>query len=189
MNNLLSVHSHGFRMKLVSFLFFNSCTNLADWTLTGTGNWTISTTSGQTCLYSPDTAMNTCYMNSGLASFKGTTISFKMYATGGCPDFYFSCNSSGGGAVFRWEQRNNTTSGFNNNSNWNTVYGAGGSYTWPQNTWFVFSIQVTSSMLATAYVNGVSTGLSATVTDGGGYFGFNSDGGGGTLSINNIKII
>ena len=186
-----SINTHGFhKTSSIGAItsFSNNCSSLTGWTNTG---WTVTTTSGQTCFSGNGAANFVCDINTGLTSFKGKTISFNLYLTGGCPEFVFACNSSGnGGSTCRWEQRYSTQSGISINSN-NWFLGSAGqqTYTWGQNVWKAFSIQITSGGVATIYVDGVNTGLTCpNITENGGYIGFNSDGGGGYVSINNITI-
>ena len=153
-----------------------------------TGNFTVTTIGGQTCFKANGDLSNYIYINTVFSSLLGRTFSFNVYLGGGCPDVVFGCNSSGAGNVFRFETRNNSSSGFCSSTGWLFYDSFVSSYTWTKNTWLAISIPITSGGVATVYVNGVSSGLTTTILDNGGYIGFNTDGGTGYVGINSITV-
>ena len=168
-------------------LFSNNCSSLTGWTNANPG-FSVSTVGGQTCFYAPN-GNGYVYIYGGATSLAGRTISFNVYLTGGCPDFFFSCNSSGVGQMLRFEQRNNGGSGFTNTTSWTGWNAPGSSYTWTQNSWLAITISITSGGVATFGVNGVASGITYTIADNGGYIGIQTDGGGGSIAVNNITIV
>jgi len=173
------------KVETSSLLFSNDCNSLDGWTNNG---FAVITTAGQTCFYSTSGGSRYIYINTGLSSLKGTTISFYVYLTGGCPNFYFSCNSSGAGQMLRFEQRFGNGSGFISTYSWTRWNAPSSNYSWPQNTWLPVSIIISSSGVATFSVNNVDSGISYTISDNGGYIGIQADNGGGTISLNKIRI-
>lgn len=168
-----------------NIIFSNNGSSLTGWTNNG---FSVSTVGGQTCLYAPNGG-NYIYIYSGVNSLAGYSINFNVYLTGGCPNFFFSCNSSGNGQMLRFEQRNNGGSGFASTSSWTGWNGPGSAYTWTQNAWLAVTISITSGGVATFSVNGVASGITYTIADNGGYIGIQSDNGGGSISVNNITIV
>ncbi len=166
-------------------IFSNNCSSLTGWSTNG--GFAVATIGGQTCLSGPNGGY---YINiySGTTSLKGKTISFNVYLTGGCPNFYFSCDSTGLGQMLRFEQRSSSGSGFTTTSSWTGWTAPSSPYTWTQNTWLAITIPITSAGVATFTVNGVASGITYTIADYGGYIGVQTDGGGGSISVNNIII-
>ena len=194
MNSLCTISGHGFRGVSAVPSILGSSNNgqsLVGWANkrypSVTGNFVVTTTGGQTCFYANGDLTNYIYINTVFSSFIGKTIGFNIYLTGGCPGLIFGATSSGAGNAFRFETRP-YPSGFTTSPGW---YGYGtfqSNYTWTLNTWLAISIPITSGGVATLYVNGVSSGFTITIADSGGYIGFNADGGGGSVSINNITV-
>ena len=168
-------------------LFSNNCSSLVGWTNSTLG-FSVSTVGGQTCFSAPS-GNGYVYIYGGATSLAGRTISFNVYLTGGCPNFYFSCNSSGNGQMLRFEQRNSGGSGFVSTASWTNWSAPGSAYTWTQNAWLAVTISITSGGVATFGVNGVASGITYTIADNGGYIGIITDNGGGSISVNNITIV
>jgi hypothetical protein len=167
-----------------SAFFSNNCSSLVGWVNNG---FTVATVGGQTCFTGSSNSYYV-YVNSGATTLKGRTISFNVYLTGGCPNFYFNCNSTGTGQMLRFEQRSSSGSGFTGTSSWTGWSGPSSTYTWTQNTWLAITIPITSAGVATFTVNGVASGITYTIADNGRYIGLQADGGGGSISVNNIVI-
>lgn len=172
-----------------SIVFNNNCSSLTGWTNNG---FSVSTKDGKTCFLGT-AANNYIYINTGVNSLKGYIINFNVYLTGGCPDFFFACNSSGSGQYLRFEQRNGATNqnGFSVTTTWTTWPNLGiltSSYTWPQNTWVAVSISINAAGIATFSMNGVASEITYAIADNGGYIGIQVDGGGGSISVNNIIV-
>lgn len=170
----------------VASTFITDCSSLIGWTNSG---FAVSTVGSQTCFYATS-GYNYIYMDTFLPSFNGKTISFQVYLTGGCPDFLFGCNSAGAGQILRFEQRSGPGTGFNTSDSWTAVnYPTNpDSYYWTQNTWLQIVITISSAGSATFSVDGVDSGFYYTITNNGGYIGIMSDGGGGSIAVNNIVI-
>ena len=116
----------------------------------------------------------------GYSSVKNTTYNLQMYANGGTSlcNFFFGCSSFGVGQMWRLECRG-FAGGFMTTSGWGTWSGtpAGSSYT--PATWYQIRIVITSTGLASAWVNGVPDQQNYSIADNGGYFSFSGDGGNG----------
>ena len=173
-------------------VFNNNCSSLTGWTNSVNG-FSVSTVGDQTCFFG-NVSNSYVYINTGVSSLKGYSINFNVYLTGGCPDFFFACNSAGAGQYLRFEQRSGATNqnGFSVTTNWTTWPNLGiltSTYTWPQNTWTAVSISITYGGVATFSVNGVASGITYTIADNGGFIGIQVDGGGGSISVNNIIVI
>ena len=177
--NLPSTHPY-----YKSGFFNNSCSSLAGWVTNG---FSVATVGSQTC-FTATSGSYYVYINSGATTLKGRTIGFNVYLTGGCPNFYFCCNSAGLGQMLRFEQRSSGGSGFTTTSSWTGWSAPGSNYTWTQNTWLAIVISIGSDGVATFSVNGAASGITYTIADNGRYIGVQSDGGGGSISINNIVI-
>ena len=168
--------------------FSNNCSSLTGWT---NSSFTVTTTGGQTGFYGNGTTGGLIYISTGFSSFKGKTLIFNVYLTGGCPELIFGSNSAGTGTSLRFEQRfSGNQNGFSNSSTWGPSAVGTQSYTWTQNTWLAITIPITSVGVASLQVNGttISAITSFTMTNDGGYIGFNADGGGGSISVNNITV-
>ena len=173
-----------------NILFSNNGTSLTGWT--NSGGFSVGTVGSQTCLTS-STSNAYIYISTGISSFKGRTIKFNAYITGGCPDFFFGCNSSGAGQFFRMETRSAVAEGFSSTTSWTSwanVNPANPAYSWTLNQWLNITISITSGGVANFSVNGVaaSSSYNYTISDNGSYIGIQVDGAGGSISINNIVI-
>jgi hypothetical protein len=176
-------------IEVPSIVFKNNCSSLTGWTNNG---FSVSTVGGQTC-FRGTVNNNYIYIDTRVASLKGCSINFDVYLTGGCPDFFFACDSSGAGQFLRFEQRSGATNqnGFSVTTNWTTWPNLGlltSTYSWPQNTWTAVSLSISFAGVATFSVNGVPSGITYNITDNGGYIGIQVDGAGGSISVNNIIV-
>ena len=178
MNRLNALQTH-INNKAPILAYYNNTSSLSGWT-TPTGYW------GTNSYYSNSwfvcaTSGKYIYTNTGLSSFKGTKIVFTVSVTGGCPDIFFGCNSSGAGTMYRCETRGGSNRvGFANTTAWTSWSAPSNSvsYAFPQNAWTTVTIVVNSVGVASWYLNDVpqDTGYNFTINDKGGYIGFVNDG-------------
>jgi Concanavalin A-like lectin/glucanases superfamily len=169
--------------------YSNDCSSITGWTTGGTTAPTIATISSQTGIYAVSGGSNYAYINTGITSLKGKNISFNVYLTGGCPEIYFACNSSGAGQMFRFETRTGNVQGFASTTAWGTWNNPANSGLWTAlNTWTSVMITISYAGVAKIYVNGTDLGFTYTIADNGGYIGIQADNGGGAIYINNIFI-
>ena len=161
-------------------IYKNDGSQLTGWTISGAV--TISNTIGiPTPSISVPNSTNCYYNVTGITTFKNHTIQFDIYTgVGSLINFYFACNSSGSGQMFRLETRPNNYSGFINTASWTTWSAPASGKTLSPTTWYTIKITVSDLGVATYTYNGSAIGIGGsgtyTISDNGTYIGIIGDG-------------
>ena len=167
-------------------LFSSDGSTLAGWTL-GTNPCTISNSIGNPAPSITASGNNASYAYYNLGySFLNTTITFDVNVGSLC-DFYFACNSSGSGQIFRSEGRG-TGSGFASASSWTGWQGPPAGVQFVPGTWYSTKIVITSGGVASWYLNNVLQPQTYNISNNGTYFGLQGDGGGAISYYDNLII-
>ncbi len=134
------------------------------------------------------------YMYKNISGFGPNTFTFfnVRTETGNLGNFYFQCNSSGAGQMYRLDSRGSTNyTGFATTTAWNTWAPPAGTQTSSANTWYQFGIAINSTGTSTKlyYNSGTSTNpvlgtLLGTYTsvNNGSYVALGGDAVGGTMN-------
>lgn len=130
---------------------------------------------------------NYAYYNLG-SSFLNTTIIFDVNVGRIC-DFPFACNSSGSGQFIRLDARGaGNRSGFAATASWTSWSGPSTGSPVSPSVWYNIKIVISSSGVASWYLNNVLQSQTYTIANNGTYFGMQADKGGGTSYFDNIVI-
>lgn len=138
------------------------------------------------------------YLNLG-SSLLNSYIAFDAYCPPtnyGCPDFYFACNGTGSGQMFRTDFTATTgNSGFAATSSWTSRSAATTGIILSRSTWYRIYVSITSGGAATYYIYKISDGsllsksaTTYTVANNGTYIGVQCDAGGGPTYYDNISV-
>ena len=167
-------------------LFSNNGSSLTGWTL-GANACSINASIGNPAPSIAASGTNASYAFYNLGqSFLNTTITFDVYVGSLC-NFYFACNSTGAGQMFRAEGRG-TGSGFASTSSWTNWNAPPGGIRFVPGTWYSAKVVISSSGVASWYQNNVLQSQTYTIANNGTYFGLQGDGGGGISYFDNILI-
>lgn len=168
-------------------LFSSDGSSLAGWTL-GANACTISNSIGNPAPSITASGNNASYGYYNLGySFLNTTITYDVNVGSLC-NFYFACNSSGAGQMFRSEGRG-ASSGFASTPSWTSWNGPSGGAQFVPGTWYSTKIVISSSGVASWYLNNVLQPQTYTISNNGTYFGLQGDGGGAISYFDNILIV
>ena len=168
-----------------TFIYYDDGSSTTGWTANqGTIGTNLGTTTlqgnPQPSLFAQEHAAGgqyALYRNSGIAP--STFTSFNIYTeTGNLGNFYYLCNSSGLGQMYRLDSRGSLSyTGFATTTDWNTWTAPAAPQTSPALTWFRFGIAINSAgNSSTLYydatnssnpVPGTSLGAFVTTNDGG----------------------
>ncbi|MCX6251766.1 MAG: DUF2341 domain-containing protein [Bacteroidetes bacterium] len=165
-----------------AFIFYSNGTTTAGWTLSGT----VGTDGNE--LYANEHATGGAnYMCRDLSGAYGTNTltTFNVLTdNGNLGNFFFLCNASGAGQMYRLDSRGSGNySGFATTTSWNAWSNpSGGTYS-TYGTWYRFGIAITSTSSATLYYDnttsqdpyaGTTLGTYS-ITNSGTWIGLNGD--------------
>lgn len=128
-----------------------------------------------------------------LTTLKGCTIYFDLY-TNSLVNFYFGCNSSGAGQMFRLETRPGNGTGFATTTNWTVRTAPQGTFVLTASTWYNFVITISTTGVASyTYKLNSATNFSSgsgTITIGNNtHIGVQGDGLGPLSYIDNLNVV
>ena len=173
-----------------TFIYYDDGSSITGWTTAGTVGSSSVQGNPVNSLRAQGSSGSYLYRNTGIGP--NTFTFFNVYTvTGNLGNFFFQCNSSGLGQMYRLDSRGTINyTGFATTTNWTTWTAPAANQTSSPNTWYQFGIAINSSgTSSTLYYNaGTSTNpVPGTVlgtytgTNSGTYIGLVGDGGGPTL--------
>ncbi|MDD5508895.1 MAG: DUF2341 domain-containing protein, partial [Bacteroidales bacterium] len=179
-----------------TFIYYDDGSSTTGWFISGDAGTTSSIGNPPNSLYAQThTGSGQNYMsrNIGIAASTFTSCNVQTQ-TGNLGNFYYLCNSSGAGQMYRLDARGTTNyTGFATTTDWNTWNSPGESQTSSANTWYRFGIAINpAGTVSTLYYDATTstnpvpgTILNSTtygVTNNGGYVGLGGDALGGTVN-------
>ncbi|MCX6234485.1 MAG: DUF2341 domain-containing protein, partial [Bacteroidetes bacterium] len=140
-----------------TFINYDDGSSTTGWTISGTAG--MSSTQGDpiNSLYAQTHAavggQNYMYKNIGTAGFGTNTFtSFNVYTeTGNLGNFYYRCNPTGVGQMYRIDTRTSSYTGFAMTHGWNKWEAPTGTTVSTAGTWYRFGIAITSTTSSTLY--------------------------------------
>jgi hypothetical protein len=167
-----------------TFILFDDGSSVGSWSVNGAAGATTGTGDPQPSYYANGGTGNYLSRNGNLAP--GTLTTFNIYTqTGNLGNFFFLCNLSGSGQMYRSDSRGTPNySGFATTTSWTSWMAPTSGFFSTANAWYKFAIAITSSTSATLYYqqtidatpNLPSTALAAyTIANNGGYIGLVGD--------------
>jgi len=161
---------------------FDTGDKTSSWTLEGSSGQTTSDGDPQPSYYAVSTSGSYMYRDFGLISNRILTFNVKSDSLG---NLFFLTDSSGKGQMYRIDTRGGSNySGFATTTSWTSWNGPSSGFTATSNTWYKYTIVITSDTSATLYYsqttdnspNNFGTELgSFTITNNGSYVGLVGD--------------
>lgn len=126
------------------------------------------------------------YINSGVDSLLGKSISFHVHLFYGNPSLYFACDVSGSGQMLQIDISNNT-SGFSSSTSWTNRSYPSLQFKWATGRWIPLVISIDLSGVAKWSGNGIYSGDTLNISNNGNYIGFSCDVN-SKMAIENIQL-
>lgn len=159
-----------------SYIFESDGSTLAGWT---NNSATVNNSMGLPAPSLESQGGQYAYYNIG-ESLLGKTIELDMLSLSGTyalTNFFFACNSSGAGQLFRLECRDGYNSGFAPTDSWTSWGGPDSVSNKTADVWYHIKIEISLAGNADAYIDGDLVQSTYSISNNGNYIAIHGDGG------------